>query len=102
MIYTNGARRVNLRHEAYDVDCTRHGKWGNPFQIGPDGSREHVIDLHRRWLKLQPELIAALPELRGRILGCVCEAGQHCHADTLLRLANKGVAVVIKLHRRKM
>ena len=34
----------------------------------------------------QPELLAALPELAGKTLGCWC-APKACHGDVLARLA---------------
>ena len=65
----------------------RPSKWGNKFIIGRDGSRAEVIAKYRRWLCDQPELLAALPELRGRSLVCFC-APAACHGDALLELAN--------------
>ena len=64
----------------------RDSKWGNPFRIGVDGTREEVIDLYEEWLRDQPHLMAALGELTGRILGCWC-APRACHGDVLARLA---------------
>ena len=66
----------------------RPTKWGNPFSIPHHGDRATVIAKHRAWLLLQPDLMAALPELRGKDLACWC-APQPCHADTLLQLANQ-------------
>jgi hypothetical protein len=34
-----------------------------------------------------PDLLARLPELRGKVLGCWCHPEQ-CHGDTLAELAN--------------
>ena len=65
----------------------RPTKWGNPFVIGRDGTRAEVVAKHRAWICDQPELIAALPELRGRSLVCFC-APAPCHGDVLLELAN--------------
>lgn len=62
-------------------------KWGNEFVIGWDGDRTAVIAKYRVWICDQPELIAALPELRGRNLVCFC-APEPCHGDVLLELAN--------------
>ncbi|TIL97281.1 MAG: DUF4326 domain-containing protein, partial [Mesorhizobium sp.] len=56
----------------------RPSKWGNPFVIGRDGSREEVIEKYRAWLASQPELLDALDELGGRDLVCWC-APQGCH-----------------------
>lgn len=65
----------------------RGSKWGNPFKIGVHGSREEVIMKYAEWLLTQPELLDALPELRGQNLGCYC-APEPCHGDILLELAN--------------
>jgi hypothetical protein len=64
-----------------------NSKWRNRFKIGRDGTRDEVIVKYRAWLLQQPELISALPELRGRDLVCWC-ALLPCHADVLLELAN--------------
>ncbi|RUV66725.1 MULTISPECIES: DUF4326 domain-containing protein [unclassified Mesorhizobium] len=66
----------------------RPSKWGNPFVIGRDGSREEAIEKYRAWLASQPELLDALDELRGRDLVCWC-APQGCHGDVLIELANQ-------------
>lgn len=81
-------RAVNSRHERGDVYIGRPSKWGNPFRIGPDGTREEVVAKYRAWLLKQPHLLAALPELRGKTLGCWC-APQACHGDVLAELANQ-------------
>lgn len=65
----------------------RPTKWGNPFFIGPDGTRAMVVMKYHTWLMKQPALLAALPELRGKHLMCWC-APELCHADLLLELAN--------------
>jgi Domain of unknown function (DUF4326) len=46
-----------------------------------------VIAKYRQWLCDQPDLLAQLPELRGRDLVCWC-APEACHGDVLLELAN--------------
>jgi hypothetical protein len=64
------------------------GRWGNPFEIGRDGTREEVIAKYREWLLAQPELVAAARrELRGKDLLCFC-APKPCHGDILLEVAN--------------
>jgi hypothetical protein len=65
----------------------RQSKWANPFKIGRDSNRDEVIAKYRAWLLNQPELIAALPELRGKDLACWC-APARCHAEVLRELAN--------------
>lgn len=82
------ARRVKKGEAGYDVDITRArgGIWGNPFVIGVHGTRAEVIKMHAEWLPNQPALMARLPELCGKVLGCACRADQKCHGDTLISL----------------
>lgn len=65
----------------------RPSKWGNPFKIGRDGTRDEVISKYRQWLLGSEELLAQLSELKGRDLYCFCSP-LPCHADVLLELAN--------------
>lgn len=78
---------VHCKQEPYDVYIGRPSKWGNPYEIGKDGDRETVIALYRSWVKNQPELMEALPELKGKILGCWCKP-KDCHGDILAEMAN--------------
>lgn len=82
-------RVVHCKKEPFDVYIGRPSKWGNPFKIGKDGSREDVIAKYRQWILANPELIAKLPsELKGRMLGCWCRPNS-CHGDVLAELADK-------------
>lgn len=81
---------VNKRRGPCDVYVGRPSKWGNPFYIGLDGTREEVIAKYRKWIKTQPSLLADLPKLRGKKLGCWCKP-QACHGDVLAELADAGV-----------
>lgn len=75
---------------AGSVYIGRPSKWGNPFQIGRDGTRDEVVAKHRAWLALEsnePARAAARRELRGRDLVCFC-APKACHGDALLEIAN--------------
>jgi hypothetical protein len=76
------------KNQRHDVYIGRPSKWGNPFVIGRDGDRSQVIAKYREWVKTQPQLMLALPELKGRVLACWC-APQACHGDVLADLANK-------------
>lgn len=83
-------RVVHCKREPYDVYIGRPSKWGNPFEIGKDGSRQEVIEKFAVWLMHQPKLVEdARKELRGKILGCWC-APKRCHGDILLDVANNG------------
>jgi hypothetical protein len=81
---------VNIVQRNYDIYIGRPSKWGNPFIIGKDGSRTEVIKKYEIWIKEQPELMAALPELVGKKLGCHCKP-LLCHGDVLLTLIREHV-----------
>lgn len=75
----------------------RPSKWGNPFTVGPDANyseRAAIVGEYSTWLRFNPEakeLRKSLSELRGKDLACWCRAGQPCHADVLLEIANAEV-----------
>lgn len=87
---------VHCQHEPYDVYIGRanrakglaQSKWHNPFKVGRDGTRTEVIMKYEQYLHTQLDLIVALSELRGKVLGCWC-APDACHGDVLVRLANE-------------
>ena len=79
------AEVVNIRNSGYDVLIARPSKWGNPFMVGRDGNREQVIRMYEIHVRRRPDLIAALPELIGKRLGCYCKP-EACHGDVLIRL----------------
>lgn len=80
-------RVVHCHSASYDVYVGRPSKWGNPFVLGLHGNRTEVIRQFREWIQTQPTLLADLPELRGKVLGCWCRP-HACHADVLVALAN--------------
>jgi uncharacterized protein DUF4326 len=82
-------RVVHCKRDRYDVYIGRPSKWGNPYVIGRDGTRAQVIAKYRAWLLRRPELVAALSELRGKVLGCWC-APLPCHGDVLVDLIRSG------------
>ena len=66
----------------------RPSKWGNPFVIGKDGTREDVIVKYKIWIGNKPELmLQAKKELAGKDLVCFC-APLPCHGDVLMEIAN--------------
>jgi hypothetical protein len=79
---------VHCKRDKYDVYIGRPSKWGNPYVIGKDGSREEVIKKYEEYILNSPELLAALPELEGKILGCWC-APKPCHGEVLLKLLER-------------
>jgi hypothetical protein len=85
---------VNLHKETYDVYIGRGSIWGNPYEIGKDGSRKQVIamyeermnnlllgDERRLWKR-------RILNLRGKRLGCYCKPDA-CHGDVLLKILNQ-------------
>jgi len=69
MMQALGAMVVHCKREPFDVYIGRPSKWGNPFVVGVDGSRDEVIEKYEEWILNQQELVAALPELRGKCSG---------------------------------
>jgi hypothetical protein len=82
------SRRVGRKPALGRVYVGRPSKWGNPFVVGRDGTRDEVIAKYRAWIAQQPALLAALGELRGKDLVCWC-APDPCHAEVLIELANR-------------
>lgn len=61
----------------------RRTDWGNPYETPADGDRDTVIANYAgHFLPYKPSLLARLPELRGKALGCWC-APEACHGDVL-------------------
>ena len=79
---------VHCKKEPYDIYIGRPSKWGNPFTIGKDGSREEVILKYINWLEQQPDLLSEISELKGKVLGCWCHP-KACHGDILAEIADK-------------
>lgn len=76
---------VHCRKEKFDVYIGRPSKWGNPFTIGKDGTREDVIRKYKKYIITNPDLLNSLYELKGKILGCWCSP-KVCHGDVLIEL----------------
>lgn len=89
-ICTPRTRVVNMARHRYDVYIGRgRGSiWGNPFHEDSHTTKSEVIERYRAWVQTQPQLMARLPELRGKILGCFCKP-DICHGDVLAELADQ-------------
>lgn len=92
------------------ISCARGTKWGNPWQVvaaghgevevihritgdrlvgalSPNRGAYWAVQGYKRHLAEHPELLAALPELRGHPLMCWCPLdAEWCHVDLLLEL----------------
>jgi hypothetical protein len=91
-------RVVHCKREPYDIYIGRPGPWGNPFSHQEGtlakfkvATRDAAVARYEEWLQHQPELLARLPQLQGKVLGCWCKP-QACHGDVLARLADAQVA----------
>ena len=69
-----------------DVYIGRGSRWGNPFVIGKDGTREEVIAKFRLMLwdliKSDPTTLQELSKLHDKDLICFCHPSP-CHGDVL-------------------
>ncbi len=80
-------------HQPYDVYIGRYNSryglfrsiWHNPYKVGVDGTREECIEKYRQHITSSPELMALLPTLKGKRLGCWCKPAA-CHGDVLVEL----------------
>lgn len=110
-------RSKDWRMPENTVYVGRPSKFGNPWSLKrayesglfkPEFVPQVVVAEFKAWLTreaspndehlgywLKPEMVAQkeyilshLHELKGKNLACWCPAGQPCHADVLLRLAN--------------
>jgi hypothetical protein len=80
---------VNCNHDKCDVYIGRPSKWGNPYSHKnikgtiKVSSRKEAIEKYRIYLQNNEDLLKALPELKGKVLGCWC-APKACHGNVLL------------------
>ena len=94
----NSDRRVDIevvRKLEYDMvyigrGCGRLGlprsKWHNPFNLRDCSGRDQCLTRFRCYFLAAPDLLAALPELRGKRLACHCRRSERCHADILIQV----------------
>lgn len=84
---------VNRRRHEFDVYIGRGSKWGNPYTHNPGptkaqflvATRAEAIAKYREYILGRSDLLAALPELVGKRLGCYCKP-LSCHGDVLVAL----------------
>lgn len=74
--------------------------FGNPFRVGEDGDLQTVLFKYLLHVLSRPDLLALIPTLRGKALGCWCcedlrndffprdPATYVCHAQILADLAD--------------
>jgi hypothetical protein len=83
---------VHNKKADYDVYIGRPSKFGNPWVIGKDGTREEVIAKYAEWLPTQSHLMRSLYELDNKVLGCWCDyPNEDCHGRILLEARKKQI-----------
>lgn len=86
---------VHVRKAPFDVYIGRDFLefkgigWGNPFKIEPGCGWKCVLEKYEAYVRSRPDLMARLPELKGKALGCWCKPRKHCHGDVLVKLVNE-------------
>lgn len=79
-------RVVHCKKASYTHYIGRPSKFGNPFAIGINGTRDEVIAKYEAYARNCPDLlewIKALPE--DAVLGCFCYP-KPCHGDVIIKL----------------
>ena len=85
-----------LPFDVYIGRADRYGRWAesewhNPYPLrkgATEAERAAVIERYRAYLLTErPDLVARLPELRGKVLGCWCKPAA-CHGDVLAELVD--------------
>lgn len=98
---TKTARVVHYAYEPYDVLIMRPTKWGNPFKLTSESQRKAVLKHYREWILKQPQLLAQIPELVGKTLGCCCKSPSKpktCHGDVLVELVEQHLLTLKSEH----
>lgn len=91
MELTQTASVVNLSKRKFTLYIGREwrwlpeSKWHNPFHLSLCDSREKCLDYYEEWIRTQIDLMAALHEIDGEVLGCHCRP-ERCHGDILIKL----------------
>ena len=81
----------NKYKESYNVYIGRPTIFGNPYEIGRDGSRQDVVDKYRAYfhnriygdVEFKKQVLA----LKGKRLGCFCKP-HACHGDIICEYLN--------------
>jgi Domain of unknown function (DUF4326) len=74
-----------VRHTRY-----RRSPWFNPAK-GRKTDHDRAVEEYRSYISGRPDLLARLPELRGKVLGCWCYPSA-CHGHRLIELCYRGSA----------
>lgn len=76
------------------VHIDGRGRWSNPFESPADGDPATIVDNYKNhFLPYKPSLLAALADLRGKILVCTCYGGEPCHGEVIIQVLNGNIRV---------
>lgn len=84
--------KIVSNKEYHDIYIGRGSAWGNPYEIGKDGTQEEVLEKFRKWFykRLQkPRYSKAAKKLRGKVLGCTCKPIENCHGYVIVDYLDK-------------
>ncbi len=92
----------NMRCHKPDIACDRSSIFGNPYEIGRDGTRDDVCDKFEAYFKKKltnPDFRAKVLALKGKKLGCWCRClpacnnpkckTHRCHVETIVEFLNE-------------
>ena len=71
---------------SWDVE---ESKWCDPFHQRWDLTLKERRKKYRGYVMSKPELMRSLSELRGKMLGCLCQSRHSCHSHVLVELVRK-------------
>ena len=76
---------VNIKKEPYQYYIGRGSKYGNPFKIDENNTREDVIVKYEHYIRNNEQLMNDIQELNGLVLGCYCKP-LSCHGDVIIKI----------------
>lgn len=80
----NNPQHVYIGRENKNFDL-EESKWASPFSVGEDGTTGEVLQAYRAWIRIRPDLMNSLEELRGKTLFNLCDVSES-HGIVLLEL----------------
>ncbi len=86
-VYIGRQRSPKMWRGGYSLP---RSSWHNPFRVPKDATYEEVLEacekFERYLVEERPDLMAQLPDVKGKTLACWCKPGP-CHGDVIARLA---------------
>ena len=75
-----------IRNSSWDLE---ESKWCDPFHEQWDLTVKERCKKYRDYVTSKPELMRSLSELRGKVLGCLCQSPHSCHGHVLVDLVTR-------------